>query len=438
MGHLATGPAVANPIEVAANASPQRWQDAYLDLEQEKRKVENQLREKNEESSSLAREVQQLRDQIREEQDKRKDKISEFQRQLETVERENKQLHMKVMKVQMVDSAKLSDVTTVKKEVVAKTMELEKMMREFQATSQDKLFSRVSNVTNAMLAVCQKPETALQIHTPIATEESIAPAVAMGSASNGMMALQDDAPSGTFLDADTQQALKRRLQALGDVVVFASDNFEACCASGRVIPPGALRVRPRRCDHVFLVESLMPYWAEGLCPVCRCSFAYDRPRDQGYDESDKYSSVSTSVSQQIQHSLAVSRPGMPPLPGSSNSDGGSLRSGPRSLRSGGGLRSSSSMQLLGDRGARSSSTLGEARGRSASLSRANRRRRSASALDARSDVSGDRRGGSSMGGRDRQSPSPPRSVLSVQSHGSPLRSVSPHGASYAAQGVRPL
>merc|ERR1740117_2080175 len=146
-----------------------------------------------------------------------------------------------------------------------------------------------------------------------------------------MPAVQEEEPSGTFLDVETQQALKRRLQSLGDVVVYSSDKFEACSASGRVIPPNALRVRPRRCDHVFLVECLMPYWAEGLCPVCRCSFAYDRPQDAGYDESDRYSGVSTSVSQRPRDrmhaasALAVSRS----LAVNSNgSDGGSLR-GPR-------------------------------------------------------------------------------------------------------------
>merc|ERR1719247_3084766 len=99
-----------------------------------------------------------------------------------------------------------------------------------------------------------------------------------------MPAVQEEEPSsGAFLDPETQEALKRRLQVLGDVVVYTSDNFEACCASGRVITPNALRVRPRRCDHVFLIECLMPYWAEGLCPVCRCSFAYEQPREPAND-----------------------------------------------------------------------------------------------------------------------------------------------------------
>merc|ERR1740129_1787066 len=145
-------------------------------------------------------------------------------------------------------------------------------------------------------------------------------------------ALED--PSGTAIDAETQQALKRRLQALGDVVVYTNAKYEACAVSGRAIPPGALRIRPRRCDHVFLVESLMPYWADGLCPVCRCSFAYDRPQDASaaVDDCDRYSSVSLSVSQVA--SLALPRP---PFLAGSNSEGSLLRV-PRAVRG----RSSSS------------------------------------------------------------------------------------------------
>jgi len=367
--------------------SPQRWQEAYLDLEQEKRRVESELRGRSAETGGLAREAQALREQIQDEQEKRKEKIAEFSKELKSLEHENKQLQMKLMKVQMQDSAKHSDVTTVKKEVVAKTTELEKMMREFQQTHQERLFARVWGVTSAMMSVCQKPDVSIQIQTPAATEEALTPAAPPSMPSKTGVPMNStipaverismnstmpatEAPStgaGARLDPETQQSLKRRLQSLGDVVVYSSDKFEACCASGRGIPPGALRVRPRRCDHVFLVEHLMPHWAEGLCPVCRCSFAYDRPQDAGYDESDRYSSVSTSVSQAV--SLA-----MPRLPhqGSSMSDGGSLARGPRALRI---------IEELGT----------ESRGRSSSLSRANRRRQStshSSAIDARSDASG--------------------------------------------------
>jgi len=333
-------PSAAPPGSPFAAMPPGRQEEHYMELDQEK------SRRPGEDSGSLAREAQSLREQIRAEQERRQAKISEYTMQLEGLERDNKQLQMKLMKVQMQDSAKLTDVTTVKKEVVAKTMELEKMMREFQQSHQERLYARVWDVTSKMLAVAQKqPEDVsaqMQMQMPAVTSESLAvqapiqanpqaapfavgaivPANTVSAPSNmGVMAGEEAAPSsGTMLDLETQQLLKKRLQSLGDVVVHASDKFEACCASGRVIPPGSLRVRPRRCDHVFLVECLMPYWAEGLCPVCRCSFAYDRPQDAGYDESDRYSSVSTSISQAMPRHMQSS----------SNSDAGSLR-GPRAL-----------------------------------------------------------------------------------------------------------
>merc|ERR1719408_413431 len=170
------GTAPPESIGLSSNAGSgqgmQRWQEAYADLEQDKRKLQNELRTKEEDMSSLAREAQALREQIRTEQERRQAKINEFTQQLEGLERDNKQLQMKLMKVQMQDSAKLSDVTTVKKEVVAKTMELEKMMREFQQTHQERLYARVQSVTSAMLAVCQKQDTSTQIQTPAATTES--------------------------------------------------------------------------------------------------------------------------------------------------------------------------------------------------------------------------------------------------------------------------
>jgi len=371
----------------AGRQSPERWQEAYLDLEQEKRQLQNELRGKTEETNDLAREAQSLREQIRKEQEHRREKTAELAQQLEGLERDNKQLQMKLMKVQMQDSAKLNDVTTVKKEVVAKTMELEKMMREFQQTHQERLYSRVWTVTSAMLSVCQKPDVSVNIQTPGPTTDSLA---LLAVPSSGTLPGTEEAPSpqsrapatngqaadaisgGALLDPETQQALKRRLQSLGDVVVYASDKFEACCASGRVIPPGSLRVRPRRCDHVFLVECLMPYWAEGLCPVCRCSFAYDRPQDAGYDESDRYSSVSTSISQALPRHMQSS----------SNSDGGSLR-GPRTL-----------------------GTIGESperRGRSSSSLRKRKGSTSASPMGARGEWTAG---------------SPPRSVASLQSRAS--------------------
>jgi hypothetical protein len=397
--------------EATAPGSPQRWQDAFLELEQETRHVQTDLKTTNEDVGNLQREAQRLRDEIDAEKARRQERIAVLSRQVEELERESKQMNMKLLKVQMQDSAKLSDVTTVKKEVVARTMELEKVLREFQQTQQDKLFSRVLAVTGTMLNTCQRPDVQLQIPDPV-TEEDLSP---IGGGEHGKRQPRQpfSAPvpspngdgqavasaAGSFLDPETQQALKRRLQSLGDVVVYSSDKFEACCVSGRSIPPGALRVRPRRCDHIFLVECLMPHWAEGLCPVCRCSFAYDRPIDTPFDEIDRYSSVSTSVSQ------AVPRPHL--FRSSSTSDGGSLR-GARAFRGGSGSS--------------------EGRGRSASLPRSHRRHRST--VDARSEATSGRGVGC-----DRLSSLSPtsRSVASLHSRhsSSPMREGDPGGVGAA-------
>lgn len=430
MPHRAASPAPPMPVSgVPAQSSaghsfenPQHWQEAYLDLEQEKRRVQGELRERNEEIANLVGEAQRLKEQIQAEQERRRERTDELGRQLDSLERENRQLNMQLMKVQMQDSAKLTDVTTVKKEVVARTMELEKMMREFQQTHQEKLFARVQAVTGAMMAACHKPDLSSHIQTiqPAITEESLPPmpalrpspashgggsafgacasasAVACGGPSivggSPMPAVQEEEPAqGAFLDPETQQALKRRLQSLGDVVVYTSDKFEACCASGRAIPPNALRVRPRRCDHVFLVECLMPYWAEGLCPVCRCSFAYDRPQDAGYDDADRYSGVSTSVSQRPRERMHAA----------------SAMAFSRNLAASHGPGSDAGASLRGHRG------------RSSSIPRASRRRRSphGGMLDAKSDISG--RGAGSPTGIGRcRSTSPPRSVVSMASRAS--------------------
>ena len=187
-------------------------------------------------------------------------------------------LQSQLAQLQSRGSSTAATASALKREVVAKTMELEKLVREFQQLHAD-LFSRAQSLSESMLRL---------------SNDSQSPP------SQGVVLKPDTSGPSQFaslgpLDEETQQALKARLQSLGDVVVFASEKYDACCASGHSIPPGAVRVRPRRCDHVFLIECLMPYWVEGLCPVCRCSFAYSRI--DGIDESDRCSSVSTSVSQ---------------------------------------------------------------------------------------------------------------------------------------------
>lgn len=366
----------------------QHWQESHSQLEQDKKLLDRELQEKSDEVNALSKEAQQLRDQIQEELSMRSDKVSQLGERIRSLEQENEQLRGKVAKMQLQDSAKLSDVTMVKKDVVWKTMELEKALREFQQAHQDHLFSRLWSVTGSLKSVCgDRPDSLALLSAGKAVPDD-----GPSSAKDQGLGLPsvDEGEHGAAIDVETQQALKRRLQALGDVVVYTNAKFEACAVSGRAIPPGALRIRPRRCDHVFLVESLMPYWADGLCPVCRCSFAYDRPQDTSVavDDCDRYSSVSLSVSQVA--SLALPRP--PALNGS-NSEGSLLR-GPRA-----------------------------ARGRSTSLSRAGGGRRGSPSGGTRSDDAPaglHRRGSPSTAHRER-SASPPRSTASPRSQASSAR-----------------
>eukprot|EP00434_Breviolum_minutum_P002431 symbB.v1.2.002148.t1/scaffold116.1/size325063/5 len=251
----------------------------------------------------LQREAVSLREQIQEEQRRRSSRVLDLQEQLRGIEGQNRQLQAQLSQAQLQNTSKVSDATALKREVVAKTMELEKLAREFQQSQSD-LFSRVHSVSDSLLQMSR--DLRVREVGEVQRLSSIPSAIPFPSQNGRHEAGNGEGASPQFaslrVDDETFEALKRRLQSLGDVVVFTSDKFDACCASGHSIPPGAVRVRPRRCDHVFLVECLMPYWVEGLCPVCRCSFAYNRDAN---DESDRCSSVSTSVSQRatlISHS----------------------------------------------------------------------------------------------------------------------------------------
>lgn len=375
------------------------WPEACHDLERDNRRAQMELHERSEETAQLAREAQGLRDQIVAEQENRRQKVADMAQRLEGLERENRNLQMKLTNLQAQSGG--TDVATVKKEVVAKTMELEKAMREFQQGHQDQFFQRVRGVTSAMQSVCQgKPATGSQLalasHGSSVELAKSAVAKSSGAATPSpamITSSPEEGQTGTFVDQETQRAMRQRLESLGDVVVYTSDKFEACCASGRPIPPGSLRVRPRRCDHTFLVECLLPYWSDGLCPVCRCSFALDKSQDAlgtGVDDCDRCSSDSASVSQ-------VGSLGL--LRGRGSSDVGAPHRGPQVLRSGSAVFSEASP--------------GGGRFLAASPSRALRRARSSS-LDERSDVSGPENFRRCSPPR-RGSPSPARSNVSVHS-----------------------
>lgn len=372
-----------------------RWPEAQM-MNDEVGRLHQELHGNAAEVASLAHEVQFLRRQILEERERRRNKMAESLNELQALQRENGLLQQKLLKQPPMSVAQTPEAVMVKREVVAKTMQLEKMMREFQKLQQETFFTPVCGIMNSMIAASSSNLPA-NAFTGIASNSFVdaSPSAAADVQVNAGPVMPEP-PTAPVMDAATQQALKQRLQALGDVVVYTSDKFEACCASGRSIPPGSLRVRPRRCDHVFLIECIVPYWAEGLCPVCRCSFAHDKPEEIGVDDNDdRYSSLSVSVSQV---SSALPR------------RDGDHRRGPKILRNG-----------------RSVGTAPDARERSPSPMRESRIRAHSASFSARSDASGPLHSAPGDGGMSCVSGGGHRKSNTLRSSAS-TRSLQPHSS----------
>lgn len=107
-------------------------------------------------AQNLGAEVASLRDQLEREQSETNATLVEYSKRIESATQENKKLQMKLMRSQLRDSAKDSEVAVVKKEVLEKTAAIEQVMRDLQQRQQATL-SRVKNVASAMVTACQAP-----------------------------------------------------------------------------------------------------------------------------------------------------------------------------------------------------------------------------------------------------------------------------------------
>lgn len=286
-------------------------------------------------SSEAFSEVTRLRQQLEHEQAETNASQLEYSKRIESITQENKKLQMKLMRSQLRDSAKDSEVAVVKKEVLEKTAAIEQVMRDLQQRQQATL-SRVKNVANAMVTACSTPSRERNASPAQSSTAQPAQASRLGvldmpvAAANGGHGLPDAfalqalsrsftgspdnlangrSPSAASLpprrreasggraasaspdrraaasehgaeDADEHrwfQSVKANLEHFGNVEVFM-DNAErdcACCLESMGTPYG---IRPRRCQHVFHIECLLQWWTEGTCPVCSLSFAPDPDR----------------------------------------------------------------------------------------------------------------------------------------------------------------
>jgi len=155
-------------------------------------------------------------------------------------------------------------MSDVKKDVVVKTLDLEKTLQEMHATglSKNNGFGKVSDLVSNMLSNVE--DNGSQIVRPV----------------DGVLRRPGMSPVRNMLaPVESELELKQRLESLGHVLVFSSSRPEACSSCLNQMKASAPRIRPKRCDHVFHIECLVLYWAEGLCPVCRCSFAFEQGRN---------------------------------------------------------------------------------------------------------------------------------------------------------------
>lgn len=307
--------------------------------------MESDLSAKFQETSSLLSEVDRLRQQLQREQSETGASLQQYTERIEALQKDNTKLQMKLMKEQLQESVKDSESVMVKKEVLEKTMAIEKIMAEFQQQQLDTL-AKVKNLAKGMLSVCSQPSSTLSNRgltadvsppSPVAAPsfqmlgslgdgphvsgESKGSVVgsaldfkvnaAPGPASQNLREISGakSAPSNTngkakpLADEDMNRwfhSMKANLEHFGDVEVFIDDTPRecACCLEHMAT---AFRIRPRKCGHVFHIECMLQWWTEGTCPVCRTSFApepaavQDSKEQQNGNVTDRFSTVSSAV-----------------------------------------------------------------------------------------------------------------------------------------------
>lgn len=95
------------------------------------------------------------------------------------------------------------------------------------------------------------------------------------------------------LESDPWQ-LARLLMSTGDVLAYSDgtsangtrvsqrrDPAQVPGLGGAIARTSAghadIRIKLQRCGHTFLLECVLPFWAQGFCPVCQSSFLYEAP-----------------------------------------------------------------------------------------------------------------------------------------------------------------
>lgn len=133
-----------------------KWREAYYELQEERRRVEQDLGTKRDQVTNLSSEVHGLRDRLERERMETQTSMDQYHRRIETINEDNKRLETKLVRTQSRESAKDSEATDVKREVLEKTAAIERALRELQQQQQATL-SRVKAIATSMLTACSGP-----------------------------------------------------------------------------------------------------------------------------------------------------------------------------------------------------------------------------------------------------------------------------------------
>lgn len=316
-----------------------------MDAQEDQRRAKLDLERQRGEAGGLTAEVQALRERLDRERIETSAVAEQYTRRAETLTQENKRLEMKLMRTQLRESAKDSEASEVKREVLDKTAQIEKALRELQQHQQATL-AKVKSLATSMLTACSAPppregRTGSSVSSvagarvevggellsvlggrlpgegfgsslglgngrlggsgasagskraaALAAVSEVRPASAGASPERGR-----GAPPGQGSDADAQrwfQSVKANLEHFGDVDVFTDGSSRECACCCEQMNTD-YRIRPRKCLHVFHIECMLQWWTEGTCPVCGVNFAPEQQRPpMASSESGAWRSLSPS------------------------------------------------------------------------------------------------------------------------------------------------
>jgi len=132
-----------------SNDDAKKWQHAYLELQQERQQMAHQLQQRMQERQSYIQERGRLQDLLGKEQEQNNLQAAELRQRMEWLQKENTRLQQQLMRSQLQESAKDSEVATVKRVVMEKAMLLDKELQYIES-SHLHMIRQIRDITNSL------------------------------------------------------------------------------------------------------------------------------------------------------------------------------------------------------------------------------------------------------------------------------------------------